>query len=129
MKTQFLIGRILSCLTAIFLLWDAAMKVVRHPMVVDATRQLGYPDSSIQGLGLVLLASTLLYLLPWTAPLGALLLTGYLGGAVATNLRVEAPLFSHLLFPIYVGAMVWAGLLLRRPDLRGAMASAARAPA
>src|SRR5947208_3622559 len=110
-------GRVLSTLAVLFLLMDGVMKVLRLPVVVEATARLGYPDSSIQLIGWIVLVCTALYVIPPTAALGAVLLTGFLGGAVATNLRIGNPLFSHILFPVYLGAVVWAGLLLRRPQL------------
>lgn len=111
-------GRILTGLSGAFLLLDAVMKLVVAAPVVEGTIKLGYPVSSIRGIGMVLFASTILYLVPRTAVLGAVLLTGYLGGAIATHVRVEDPLFSHTLFPIYVAAMAWGGLFLREPRLR-----------
>jgi hypothetical protein len=106
-------GRILTALCGSFLLFDAVMKLLAVPMVIKGTQELGYPVSTIVPLGIVLLASTLLYLLPRTAFFGALLLTGYLGGAIATHVRVGDPLLSHTLFPVYVAVLVWAGLALR----------------
>jgi hypothetical protein len=111
-------GRVLSGVPALFLLLDAGMKLAKPAFVVEGTVSLGYPADVIAGLGVVLLAATLLYLVPRTAVLGAILLTGYLGGAVATHVRVWNPLFSHTLFPVYVGAMLWAGLWLRDPRVR-----------
>jgi len=116
-KSQQWTGRVLSTLAVLFLLMDGVMKVLRLPVVVEATARLGYPDSSIQLIGWIVLVCTALYVVPPTAALGAVLLTGFLGGAVATNLRIGNPLFSHILFPVYLGAVVWAGLLLRRPQL------------
>ena len=110
-------GRILSALPVLFLLLDGVMKVVKPAFVVDATVQLGYPESVIVGLGLVLVACTILYLIPRTAVLGAILLTGYLGGAVATHVRVGGPLFS-ILMPVILGAMLWGGLYLRDERVR-----------
>jgi hypothetical protein len=104
-------GRIISGLPTLFLLVDAAMKLFKPPVVVEATKQLGYPDSVIVGLGLVLLACTLLYVVPGTSTLGAILLTGYLGGAVASQVRVGAP--SNAAFAVIVGVLLWAGLWLR----------------
>jgi hypothetical protein len=106
-------GRIMSGVPAIFLLFDGIMKLVKPPVVVQATVQLGYPESVIVKLGLVLTASTVLYLIPRTAVLGAILLTGYLGGAIATNVRVGNPLFSFILFPVYLAVLLWGGLYLR----------------
>ena len=107
-------GRVLSFLPAAFLLVDGFMKLVQPAVVVETTVELGYPESVILDLGLVLLASTALYLIPRTGVLGAILLTGYLGGAVATHVRVEGPAFS-VLFPVILGAMLWGGLYLRNP--------------
>jgi len=111
-------GRVLSGLPSLFLVWDAAMKLMAHPQVVEGSVQLGYPPSTMFGIGLVLLLSVVVYLIPRTAPLGAVLLTGYLGGAIATHVRVEHPLFSHTLFPVYVAAFVWGGLYLRDARVR-----------
>ena len=110
-------GRILSGLAALFCLMDGGMKLFKPPMVVQATLQLGYPESAIVGIGVVLLACTILYLIPRTAILGAVLLTGYLGGAVATNVRVSGPLFN-ILFPVIFGCVVWGGLYLRDKRLQ-----------
>ena len=110
-------GRIISALPVLFLLVDGIMKLVKPAVVVEATIQLGYPESVIIGIGLVLLACTILYLIPRTAVLGAILLTGYLGGAVATHVRVGGPLFS-IIFPVILGAMLWVGLYLRDERVR-----------
>jgi hypothetical protein len=111
-------GRVFSGLAALFLLMDAVMKVVRAKVSVEGTVQLGYPDSVVAGIGILLLVCTLLYIVPRTSVLGAILLTGYLGGAVATQVRVGAPLFSNVLFAVYVGAFVWGGLFLRYARVR-----------
>jgi hypothetical protein len=111
-------GRVISALPALFLLFDAVLKFIKPPQVVEGTLQLGYPESVILPLGIVLLVCTVLYLIPSASVLGAILLTGYLGGAVATHVRVGSPLFTHTLFPIYVGALVWGGLFLRDERLR-----------
>ena len=110
-------GRIMSGLPALFLLMDGIMKLFKPPVVVQATVELGYPESVIFGLGLTLLASTLLYLIPRTSVLGAILLTGYLGGAVATHVRVGGPAFN-VVFAVMVGALLWGGLWLRDRQLR-----------
>jgi len=110
-------GRISSALPALFLLLDGIMKLVKPVFVVEATVQLGYRESVIVGLGVVLIACTILYLIPRTAVLGAILLTGYLGGAVATHVRVGGPLFS-IIFPVILGAMLWGGLYLRDERVR-----------
>lgn len=110
-------GRILSGLPVLFLLLDAVMKFVKPAPVVETTVGLGYPESVIVGLGAVLLASTVLYAIPRTSVLGAILLTGYLGGAVATHVRVGGPLFS-IIFPVIFGVLIWGGLWLRDSRLR-----------
>jgi hypothetical protein len=111
-------GRILTGLVVLFLAWDGVMKRVQPEVVVKGTVDLGYPPDVILPLGLILLACVILYAIPRTAVLGAILLTGYLGGAVATNLRVGNPLFLYVLFPVYVGALAWLGLYLRDARLR-----------
>ncbi|MEP6920323.1 MAG: DoxX family protein [bacterium] len=110
-------GRIMSWLPALFLLVDAVMKLIKPAPVVEATVGLGYPESVIVGLGIVLLASTILYLIPSTAILGAILLTGYLGGAVATHVRVRAGWFA-ILFPVVFGILLWGGLYFRDARMR-----------
>jgi hypothetical protein len=105
-------SRIMSGLPALFLLVDGGMKLFKPPVVVETTLQLGYPESAIAGIGVVLLISTILYLMPRTAILGAILLTGYLGGAVATHVRVSAAVFN-IIFPVVFGALLWGGLWLR----------------
>jgi hypothetical protein len=107
----------MSALPALFLLWDAVMKLVKPAFVVEATVRLGYPESVIIGLGIVLLASTVFYLIPQTAVLGAILLTGYLGGAVASHVRAEDGWFP-ICFPVVFGALLWGGLILRDARLR-----------
>jgi hypothetical protein len=110
-------GRIMSALPALFLLVDGAMKLVKPEPVVKATVELGYSESVIFSLGIVLLACTVLYLIPQTAVLGAILLTGYLGGAVATHVRVGAGWFP-ISFPVVLGMLLWGGLVLRNDRLR-----------
>ena len=111
-KSRLWAGRIIGALPALFLVVDAIMKFFKPAPVIEATVKLGYPESVIIGLGVVLLASTILYLIPRTAVLGAILLTGYLGGAVATHVRVGEGWFS-ILFPVIFGVLLWAGLWLR----------------
>jgi len=118
-------SRIMSGLPALFLLMDGGMKLFKPPFVVAATLQLGYPESAIVGIGVVLLISTLLYLIPRTAILGAILLTGYLGGAVATHVRVSAVLFN-IIFPVFFGALLWGGLWLRDRRLQDLLPLRAR---
>jgi hypothetical protein len=105
-------GRIMSGLPTLFLLVDGSMKLYKPRVVVETTVQMGYPESAIVGLGAVLLLSSLLYLLPRTAILGVILLTGYLGGAVASQVRVSAVSFN-IIFPVLIGALLWGGLWLR----------------
>ena len=111
-------GRIISGLPALFLLVDGVMKLVRLAPVVEGTVKLGYSETVILPLGLVLLACTILYVIPRSSVLGAILLTGYLGGAVATHVRVGDPLFTHVLFPVYLGVLIWLGLYLRDDRVR-----------
>jgi DoxX-like family len=110
-------GRILSTLSALFLLLDGAMKLIKPAPVVEATSRLGFPESALTGIGLLLLACTILYLLPHTAALGAILLTGYLGGSVAVQVRAGSSAFE-VLFPAIFGALVWGGLFLQDGRLR-----------
>ena len=113
-------GRILSGLVVLFLLVDAGFKLIR-PLpapAVEAFGKLGYPVEFAAGIGILLLSCVALYLIPRTSILGAILLTGYLGGAVASHVRVGDPWFSHALFPVYIGLLVWGGLYLRDQRLR-----------
>jgi hypothetical protein len=113
-------GRIMSGLVVLFLLVDAGFKLIR-PLpapAVEAFGKLGYPVEFAGGIGVLLLACVAVYLIPRTSVLGAILLTGYLGGAVASHVRVGDPWFSHALFPVYVGLLIWGGLYFREPRLR-----------
>ncbi len=112
------IGRVLSGLVVLFLIPDGIIKFIKPAPVVDAFEHLGWPLSLANVLGIVLLLCTAVYVLPRTSVLGAILLTGYLGGAVATHLRAGDPLFSHVLFPTYLGVVLWLGLYLRDSRLR-----------
>ena len=115
----FWIGWALSGFVILFMLMDATMKLLALPVVLEAGGPLGFSGAATaRGLGTLLLVCTLFYLFPRTAVLGAILLTGYLGGAVATHVRVGSPLFSHVLFGVYLGVMMWGGLYLREPRLR-----------
>jgi hypothetical protein len=116
-KKRLCAGRIISALPALFLLMDGVMKLVKPAPVVEATIRLGYPESVILGLGIVLLACTILYLIPATSVLGAILLTGYLGGAVATHVRVGEGWFP-IFFPVILGVLIWLGLYLCDDRLR-----------
>jgi hypothetical protein len=110
-------GHIMSAVPGLLLLLDGAMKLAKPAFVVEATVQLGYPESVIVGLGIVLMASTVLYLVPRTSVLGAVLITGYLGGAVASHVRAQDPVFT-ILFPILFGVLIWGGLFLRDARVR-----------
>jgi hypothetical protein len=111
-------GRLMSGLVILFLLLDGAMKLIPLDVVIKASEPLGIPGDLARTLGVLTLVCTILYAFPRTAVLGAILLTGYLGGAIATHLRVGDPLFSHVLFGAYLGVMVWGGLYLRDGRLR-----------
>src|ERR1700710_1074047 len=113
-------GWALSGLAILFFLMDGGLKLAYLPVVAETTAQLGWPADrgTITLLAALLLGATLLYAIPPTAMLGAILLTGYLGGAVATHVRVGSPLFSHVLFGVYLGLFVWGGLWLREPRIR-----------
>jgi len=110
-------GRIITGLVVLFFLFDSIMKLVKPAFVVEANQQLGYSEHLIIPIALVLLVSTILYVIPVTAVLGAILLTGYMGGAVATHVRVDAPLFN-VVFAVLFGMLVWAGLFFREPRLK-----------
>ena len=109
-------GVVLSGIAVLFLLFDSLGKLLKVAPVVEGTAQLGYSESVIQPIGIILLLCVVVYLIPRTAILGAVLLTGYMGGAIATHVRVGSPLLTHVLFPIYVAMLLWGGLFLR--DLR-----------
>jgi hypothetical protein len=110
-------GWILTSLAALFLAMDTVVKLLSLRPAVEGTTQLGYPAGAVSTIGLIQAACLIAYLVPRTNILGAVLLTGYLGGAVATHVRVGSPLFTHTLFPIYIAVLVWGGLWLR--DRRG----------
>jgi hypothetical protein len=111
-------GRVLSGIAVAFLIFDSAGKLLQVQPVIEGTRRLGYPEEVVFGLGVTLLSCVLAYTMPRTSVLGAVLLTGYLGGAVATHVRIGNPLLTHTLFPTYVAALVWGGLMLRDARLR-----------
>jgi hypothetical protein len=112
-KPMLWTGRILTTLAALFLLFDGVTHVIQIAPVAEAMTQLGYPVNLALTIGIIQIVCLLLYLVPPTSLLGAILLTAYLGGAVATNLRIGAPLFSNILFPVYVALFIWGGLYLR----------------
>lgn len=124
-KKLTITGWILSAVPILLLLVDGIGKLLKPGPVIKATLELGYPESVITGLGVVLLISTVLYALPRFSFIGAVLLTGYLGGAVATHVRLENPLFSHVLFPVYLGVFIWSGLYLRNGQLRNLLTNKA----
>ena len=119
---QLWTGRIVSGIVIAFLLIDAAGKLFRVTPVVEGTTKLGYPESLVLPLGVLLLVGVVLYLVPTTSVLGAIFLTGFLGGAVATHVRVGNPLLTHVLFGVYVAAFLWGGLILRNPRLLALLA-------
>ena len=116
--TQKWTARVLRSIAVLFLLMDATMKVLQSPIAVEGTKKLGYPVTMILPLGIIQLIAIALYLFPRTSVLGAIIFTGYLGGAVTTHVRMSDPLFSHILFPTYVAALLWLGIWLRDQRLR-----------
>jgi hypothetical protein len=116
-KGRLWAGRIISGLVVLFLLFDGITKLMKVAPVLEASAQLGYPVSTIVGIGITALVCTVVYAIPQTSVLGAILLTGFLGGAVASNVRIGNPMFNTL-FPIVFAALVWAGILLREDRLR-----------
>ena len=116
-KTRKIIGWAISLLMIVFLLFDSIGKIIGIDQSVKATIELGYPHETILPIGIMLLFFTIFYSIHRTSFFGAILLTAYLGGAVATNLRVEAPLFTHVLFPVFIGILVWLGLAFRQENL------------
>ena len=114
------LGRALSGLVIVFLLFDGAIKLVPWPVVTETMDRMGYgsSESLARTLGVITVACTVLYAIPPTSILGAILLTGYLGGAMASHVRIGSPLFTHTLFGLYLGLMVWGGLWLRDGSLR-----------
>ena len=108
----------LTGLVVAFMAMDFSMKLMQLPIVISTTEGLGWSGDKARLLGIILMVCTVLYAVPQTSVLGAILLTGYLGGAVATHLRIDSPLFSHVLFGVYLGVMVWGGLWLRDARLR-----------
>jgi hypothetical protein len=122
-KAALWTGRVLSGLVVLFLTVDGVIKLVPIQPVIDSLRELGYPTSVsfARFIGMVTLVGTALYAWPRTSLLGAVLLTGLMGGAIATHLRLDHPLFSHTLFGVYLGLLLWAGLWLRDEHLRRLM--------
>lgn len=116
-------GRVVSGVAIAFLTFDTAVKLLQAPQAVSATQDLGYPSSAVAAIGVIELLCLIAYVVPRSAVLGAVLWTGYLGGAIATHLRLGNPLASHTLFPIYVAALIWGGLWLRDGRLRAFVAT------
>ena len=117
-KAMYRIGWGMSGLVILFMLFDGISKVMLVTQVVEATNKIGYPGSVIRPIGIILLLCTVLYAVPRTAIIGAILLTGFLGGAVASKVRLEDPLFSSVLFGVYFGILVWGGLYFRDQRVR-----------
>jgi len=111
-------ARIITALVVLFLLFDLIVKLLRLPVAIQATVQLGYPESAVLVIGIIELLCLITYLIPRTSVFGAILLTGYLGGAIASQWRAGNPLFSHTLFPIYIALLIWAPLFLRDERVR-----------
>jgi len=111
-------GRVMSGLVIVFLVFDGAMKLIPLDVVVTTSQQMAIPLDIIRTLGVLTLLGTLLYAYPRTAVLGAIVLTGYLGGAIYAHFRLADPLFTHTLFGVYLGLLVWGGLYLRDPRVR-----------
>ena len=111
-------GRVLSGLAIAFMAFDAGIKLVQLPIVGETLTSLGYSSDWGLTIGIVELVCLVLYVMPRTAVLGAILLTAVFGGGIATHMRVESPLFSHILFGVYLGLFVWGGLYLRNPRVR-----------
>jgi DoxX-like family len=119
-KPALYIGRLLSGVVILFMLFDGAVKLVPWPIVTETMDKMGYGSSETlaRSLGIISIVCTLLYSFPPTSFVGAILLTGYLGGAVASHVRIGSPLFTHILFGVYLGVMLWGGLWLRDRTLR-----------
>jgi hypothetical protein len=117
-------GRVLSGLAVAFLLFDAAGKLLRVAPVIEGSAKLGYPESTIVPIGVLLLVGVVLYLIPKTSVIGAIYLAAYLGGAVASHYRLGNPLATHVLFPVYVASFIWAGLALRNPRVMAVLTGA-----
>lgn len=120
-STQIWTGRVLTTIAVLFLLFDVTVKLLQLPVAVQGTVQLGYPAGIIFTLGVIQAICLIAYLIPRTAIIGAILWTGYLGGAVATHVRIGNPLFTHILSPVYVALFIWGGLALRNARLRSAL--------
>lgn len=120
-RVQVWTGRVLSGLAVLFLAGDTVFKLVTSPEALQGTAELGWSPGAVFGIGVIELVCLVTYLIPRTAVLGAVLFTGYLGGAIATHLRIDNPLITHVLFPVYVAAFIWGGLFLRDRALRAVL--------
>ncbi|UUZ86257.1 DoxX family protein [Paenibacillus sp. P26] len=117
-KGRLWTGRILSGLTILFMLFDGIFKLIKPAPVIEGTVSLGFAEHHIVIIGILGLIPTILYAIPRTSFLGALLLTGYYGGVIATQIRMDAPLFTHILFPVYLAVLTWGGIWLRDDKVR-----------
>jgi hypothetical protein len=117
-RSRSITGIVSTSVAALFLAFDTVLKVLMLAPAVEGTTSLGYPAATVLWIGVIEMVCLVLYLVPRTAVLGAMLMTGYLGGAVATHVRISSPLLTHTLFPVYVALFLWAGLYLREPRLR-----------
>lgn len=126
-KRRLWMGHAMSAVAVSFLLFDSAIKLVKIAPVVESFERLGYSPAIAREIGWLELACLVLYVLPRTATFGAVLLTGFLGGAIATHVRVADPLFSHVLFPVYMGVLLWGGLFLRDERPRALLGPAPKA--
>ena len=117
-KKMKITGWVLSILAILLLLADGFGKLIKPEPVVKATLELGYPENTITTIGILVIICAIIYAIPRSALIGAILLTGFLGGAIATHFRINNPLFSHTLFPVYVLLFIWLGLYLRSASLR-----------
>src|SRR4030095_2226172 len=117
-KKMKITGWVLSILAILLLLADGFAKLIKPEPVIQATLQLGYPENAITSIGILVIICAIIYAIPRSAFLGAILLTGFLGGAIATHFRINNPLFSHTLFPVYLLLFIWLGLYLRSASLR-----------
>ena len=120
-RRSMIAGRIMTSFIALLLTFDVSAKLVRAQAVVDGSAKLGFTPDQMFVVGVIGAVCLVLYLIPRTAPIGALLWTGYFGGAIVTHLRVGDPLLTHILFPIYVSALLWGGLYLRDPRVRAVL--------
>jgi hypothetical protein len=117
-KSKLWTSYALSGIAVLFMIFDTGIKIMRESHAVEGTVQLGYPDSAVVTLGIIEAVCLILYLIPRTSIFGMILMTGYLGGAVATHVRLGNPLFSHILFSVYIAILLWGGLYLREQRLR-----------